>query len=520
MANTFTSLKLSYDAAFDYRNEIFSLEQVHTKYVFIGNNVPYANSDNTIPDIVDTALQEKDIWDNIYAAVKVTGNDVELVIPRVNWTANTVYREYDDTVTLNTLLSANTVSGIEPMYVYTTDGNVYKCLSNNLGAESTIMPIGDFTTSNGYITTADDYLWKYMYSVQKSNKFISDEWIPAISDADNIEYNTNSDYIIPSELAKIVVIDGGTNYRHTTMNATAYTVATSNIFVNDPTNVAVGMVITGVGIPTGTHITDVNLGQSKISLSAATIGPGGGSGNTVTVTTRAVVFGQGNEDYVTSVSLSNSAVEKITVTSIGSNYLRANVAIYGTGSGATARAVLGPRFGHGYNSAKELGAVNLMIAKKIGQSDSTEGGVISTNTSFRQYGLLSGPYKYGQNTKVVFANANSVISQTYNLTLVPGAEYTLNEVVYQGNSFPNATFTGVVHASNSDFNLVRLTNVKGVIRPGILLTGNTSTITRSVVSFTTPEFEPYSGDIHYVQNAAKVTRTDGQAENIKFVIKF
>ena len=37
---------------------------------------------------------------------------------------------------------------------------------------------------------------------------------------------------------------------------------------------------------------------------------------------------------------------------------------------------------------------------------------------------------------------------------------------------------------------------------------------------TNPEFQPYTGDIVHVENVLKVSREDGQAENIKFVVRF
>jgi hypothetical protein len=43
---------------------------------------------------------------------------------------------------------------------------------------------------------------------------------------------------------------------------------------------------------------------------------------------------------------------------------------------------------------------------------------------------------------------------------------------------------------------------------------------RAVVVVKNPEFEPYTGDVLYVENIARTERTDGQAENIKFVVRF
>ena len=52
------------------------------------------------------------------------------------------------------------------------------------------------------------------------------------------------------------------------------------------------------------------------------------------------------------------------------------------------------------------------------------------------------------------------------------------------------------------------------------MTGGTSGVSRTVVAQANPEFEPYSGDILYVENTQKVDRQDGQAENIRFVVQF
>ena len=53
-----------------------------------------------------------------------------------------------------------------------------------------------------------------------------------------------------------------------------------------------------------------------------------------------------------------------------------------------------------------------------------------------------------------------------------------------------------------------------------LLIGANSGVNRTVVKLDNPEFEPYTGDIMYVENVESITRADGQAENIKFVIRF
>jgi hypothetical protein len=516
MATFYTSKKLSFNNAEQFR-ESFAEPQPTVGYVFIGNHVPYANEASP-NSIVDSSSDEKTVWDNMFAAKKITGNDVEMVVPRVDWTGSTKYKQYDDKIFIDDLITGNTTLNVKPMYVITTDRNVYKCLSNNASANSTVMPTGDYTTANGTIATSDGYIWKYMYNIKPSNKFLTTDWMPAPVSTSKLDYNVSSSDVVDGELTTIIVTDGGTGYAEPTIYATAFGPGVTSINMANTTNVAANMYVTGTGITTGALVTAVNTISSTITISSATTANGGGTtANSLTFTTRVYVSGDGS-GTIASASISNRAISKITVSVTGSGYSYANAIVYGSGTGANARVILPPKFGHGFNPAKELDGSNVMVADKIGLVDSTEGGLISTSTSFRQYGLLRDPYKYGQTTQVTSATANSTISQTTNLTLVAGADFTLNEFVYQGSSANNAYFYGFVNAQSS--NQVRLTKVRGEAAVGGILIGASSGVNRTIVKQIPPEFEPYTGDIMYVENIQKVTRAEGQAENVKFVIRF
>ena len=173
MATTYTSKKLAFSSAEQFK-ESFAEPNPTVGYLFIGNHLPYENED--VPaSISDNIADEKTIWDNMYAARRVTGFDVELVIPRYTWAANSVYRHYDDKVDLDSLVSSNAnvaFSGIgyyeneeygnKPMYVMNSERNVYICLDNAENANSTVEPSGKNLSSNGNIQTADGYIWKYL----------------------------------------------------------------------------------------------------------------------------------------------------------------------------------------------------------------------------------------------------------------------------------------------------------------------------------------------------------------------
>lgn len=516
MATNYTSKKLSFNNAEQFKESFSEPEPATVGYVFIGNHVPYANEASP-NSIVDSSYDEKTAWDNMFAAKRITGNDVELVIPRVNWIANTKFKQYDDRIDIDELLTGNTTLNIKSMYVITSGRNVYKCLSNNASSNSTVEPSGDYTTANGTISTSDGYIWKYMFNVKPSNKFLNTNWIPAPVSTSKLDYNVSSTGPIDGELTTIVVTNGGSGYSNPTINATAFGTGISTITLANTTNVAANMFVSGTGIAIDTLVSSVNTITNLVTLSTPTTSNGGGTGNNITFTTRIYIEGDG-VGAEASANIVNSSIAKVTVDVYGTGYSYANATVYGSGTNAYTRCIITPKFGHSVNPAKELNASNVMIVERIGSVDATEGGLISIDTSLRQYGFLRDPYKYGNTSPVLSSNANTVISQTTNLTLVAGVDFILNEFVYQGASANSAYFYGFVNAQSS--NEVRLTKVRGNITVGGLLIGANSGVTRTVVKSDNPEFEPYTGDIMYVENVEKIERADGQAENIKFVIRF
>jgi hypothetical protein len=513
------SKKLGYTVAQQFK-EGFYEPSPSIGYVYIGNHLVYPNENNP-PSITDSIADEKTVWDNMIAAKKITGTDVELVIPRVNWTANTRYKEYDDVVSVSDLITGNASINVKPMYVVTTSRNVYKCLSNNASANSTVEPTGDYTTSNGNITTSDGYIWKYMYNVKPSNKFLTDTWIPVPSSVNQLDYSSSVIDVVPGEITTIVVSNTGFGYYENNVSVPfIYLTGCSVITLANTTNVSANMSISGVGIVPGTFINSVDIPNNQITLSSSTIAPGGAgtTANQLALQSRVYVDGDGTTLSGLATLHANGQLAKITVSTIGIGYSRANAYVFGTGTGGVVRPILDPKFGHAYNPARELGCSDVMVAIRLGEIDSTENGKISANTTFRQYGILVDPHKYGDANVVSSTNAASIISQTTDIQLVAGSPYALDEFVYQGTAVNSAFAYGFVVDQSS--NILRVTNVRGRFAQGAPLIGANTGISRLIINTSNPEFEPYSGDILYTENATKTTRADGQAESIKLIVKF
>jgi hypothetical protein len=139
-------------------------------YVAFSKVQPWAN--DAIPDqATDTREYEVTSWRSLVGGKKLTGNDFSLVVPRVNWTANSTYAQFSDT---DAALFANNKN----FYVLTDEFNVYKCLDNNNSANSTIKPT--YTSYDKTNKEVDGYVWKYMLTLSTAarNKFLTNDWMP------------------------------------------------------------------------------------------------------------------------------------------------------------------------------------------------------------------------------------------------------------------------------------------------------------------------------------------------------
>ena len=151
--------------------------QAFTTYTRGDLRTDNSGSDSAPLTPVDSIGDEFYTFDDLLAAKKVTSSDISIVIPRRNWATGTVYdhyrHDYGNRVTggtsTQTASSGATNLFDATFYVMSSAFNVYKCLDNNSGANSTVEPTG---TSSSILTTGDGYKWKYMYTLsagQQSN---------------------------------------------------------------------------------------------------------------------------------------------------------------------------------------------------------------------------------------------------------------------------------------------------------------------------------------------------------------
>lgn len=243
-------------------------------YFTIGKCDPWANDAH--PDVSNTSIDAfNNVWKNMIGGKRITGNDMQFVIPRNNWTANTVYNMYDDKI--DNFQYGN-------FYVLTDEFKVYKCLSNNGGSLSYVKPTSTSTTAA--VETLDNYIWKYMYSLnaEEQTRFTSTTFMPVktltINDASTQWLVQTS--ATPGAINSIVITNPGSGYTANTVNVNIRgdgSYANAFARVNTQTNTITQIVVDNPGL----NYTHAELIISSTSGAGAAgraiISPPGGHGS-------------------------------------------------------------------------------------------------------------------------------------------------------------------------------------------------------------------------------------------------
>lgn len=468
-----------------------------------------------------------DLVDDIVSLKKIQSNDATHAIARVNWANNTFFNEWDDRAI---------ESALTRFYAITDTFNVYKCIDNNRGANSTVKPTG---TGTSIVSTADGYRWKYMYTISNGErlKFLTNDFMPVKT----LTANDGSAQWSVQQIAKtsgngsihhIKIIANGSGYLHTSNTFAAIT--NSSWFTLRPSASGIDGTYVGSalfiseGAGSGQIRKVVKYWGSNNTLivnSAFTVTPNTTSRYLISplVTIRGDSGGTTASRATAYVSNTMSGqVRKITIISQGRSYTTANVTISSNaahGFGATARVVLSPLNGHGSDPVDELGATTIFMNIKTSGSET---GTFPTNNDFRLIGIIKNP-KYANGT---VANT-SVIDQTTRIgvELVSG-DFIEDEIVVGSRSGAKARLVYFANSNASrtdgEVKVIRVTTngLGGSFIPGDTLTGQTSSITANVVSLTTPTLKQHTGFVIYTEQREAVYRDPVQTEDFKIAIKY
>lgn len=473
-----------------------------------------------------------DLVDDITSLKKITPTQASHVVPRVNWANNTFFNEWDDKY----VVSLTAAPGSLRYFMMTDDYNVYKCIDNNRGANSTVKPTG---TGTSIISTADGYRWKYMYTISagERTKFLTVDYMPVktlTADDSSAQWTVqqNAKTSGNGAIHHIKVIANGAGYLHTTNTFTAVTNTTWFKLKPSASGIDGTYVGSGLFISEGAAAGQLRkivkywgANNTLIVNTAFTTTPNTSSRYIISPLVTVRGDSGGTNTSLCTAYVSNTfggTVRKITVITTGRSYSHANATITANAShgfGATARPIISPLTGHGSDPVDELGGTTIFLNV---QTAGAESNTFPTNNDFRLIGILRDPILANGS----YANA-SVIDQTTRISveLVSG-DFTEDEIVVGSVSGAKAR---LVYFANT--NAARTEGVAKVIRvttngnggsfrAGETLTGTISSVTANVVLLTKPALKPHTGLVIYTENREPVLRDPAQTEDFKIAIKY
>lgn len=494
--------------------ESFSEAAPTYMYLYIGRVTPWDGGDvpTTPTDTITNARYEP--WRDMIAAKRVTGSDVTYCVDRYNWTASTVYAEYDDT---STSLYNN------QFYVVTSDYNVYKCMFNNYGAASTVQPTG---TGTALFTTSDGYIWKYIYSISAAEtlKFVTTDYVPVktLGSDDGSTQWTVQQAAVNGAIEIIRLTANGTGYVARTNTLSAVT--NSSVLVLDASasgtdNFYTGaslFISSGLGAGQVREITGYN-GTSKAATLASGLTVTPNTASTFHIGPNITISGDGS-GATAYANVAGGILNKVTMVNVGSNYSRASVSFTdgagGSGAGAAATARISPPGGHGSDPVGELAGHNVMLNVRL---SGTEANNFPTNNEFRIIGLLKDP---------LLANGSQATATAYDQTTkltvtgITSGPFQLDEQITGGSTGAQGRLVAFANTNASGTNgILSLTNVFGSFGSETV-TGNTTSATATATSFTLGELQANKGDVLYIEHRGAVARAPDQIEDIKLVVRY
>lgn len=467
-------------------------------YYYLGKTIDFGNINEQPNSSVD---YESKVRNEMVLLKALTAADMSLVIPRRDWTPNTIFSAYD--VSVDEGLTGN------PKYCMIIETlNVYKCLNNGGNTNKSTIPPS--TTDLEPQLLADGYVWKFMYNIPKAlaNKFLTSEFMPVITalrsrffsngSIDNItienggsgysqgntSFTVNGDGI--GATITPVIVGGQIVNVNITNAGSGYTNASITVYTSDPFGMGAQI---AVNLSTG----DYNSSQAVVEMLSTpgtidrivttSAGSGYPSNTILTIT------GDGTGAAATYTLGVNGGLMNITITNPGINYTNANIVISQSpatgGIPAVLYANISPPLGHGRDAVSELFATSIMF---FGNLTRESYGGVKINNDYRQYGLIRNPRSpvYGTNI------SDPISKNSYALIPVFSTGTTIQD-------FPPGTILRDTAATPNKYTVNYVT--VGIPKSGITVTSQSGAAVTSNMSLTSTNIWALTGTFNTAYTA-------------------
>ena len=437
----------------------------------------YEGTDASPLTPIDSVSQEFHTFDDLLAAKRVTSSDVSVVIPRRNWATGTVYdyyrHDYGHYVTGSTSSIVTADSGATALYdatfyVLNSNNNVYKCLDNNSGANSTVEPTG---TSTSVLSTADGFKWKYMYSLSAAQQtnFLSTDFMAVATNATVAAANTAG----AIDIVKIKTAgSGGTDGTHTGIAIKGDgSSGTVSVTVSSGVVTAVTVTAGGTGYTYGyiRNADIVSAGATGLSGSEldVIIGPKGGHGENALIELGGyyVMLNTNFEAGETSNSGDFTTANDFRRVALMRDIESGSSAATATTLRGT-KAILVTSPSGSFTVDEEINQATTGAVGKVVEWDSSNNILYYIQTRFNDEGIDS------DGNLTAFSGTNTITGQSSSVTATPSSSTT---------TVDNISFTS---------------------------------------GYNSGEIDEDTGDVLYIENRSPITRASDQTENVKLIIEF
>jgi len=491
-------------------------DNAKSHYLFLGRTLPWPN-EATPPMPLDAPKTLADSYIDMLHGKKLRGEDLSLVIPRFNWTAGTVYSQYADDVdffdpTLN----------IPPFYVVTDQLNVYKCISNAGGVPSTDRPNH---TNTALGTTSDGYRWKFMFTIPPAEvvKFVTNEWIPikTLTADDGSQQWQVQQAAVPGTIDRIDVVTQGTQYTE---------VPTITI-IGENTVAAVATAVISNG-----NLIRIDLSNTGQGYRSATIQITGGGPGANGASAKAIISPQKGHgaDPVAELGgfyamLSGRLVDDEAGTFTVSNDFRRlgiimNPKVRGTNTIFTGNILknyysltLGQVSGPGFAADEGVNT----------PSDPGYGTVLDYNDTSKVLRLIEAKGIFEPGASLATGSTTGILSiesgNTVSATVVAGMTQATVRIANTANAtddFYNGMKIKVGTQVRTITDYIGLTRTCSVDANWDANTAPANGTAYNIADIKSPDIEPFSGDILYIENRRAIIRAEDQSEQIALVVEF
>jgi len=494
--------------------------------------------------ISNTQKDKRTFLSRVIFGNKVGSADVKYMFSKNDWVANTVYDSFDDEQDVETLnMHVTVLTGAYGESAY----HVFKCIRNNSGAPSSIIPSTSGMENNVEIELADGYVWKYMLEVVAAEytQYGTTTLLPYVPEASVIASaeESVSDIIVESAIDKqfaafdigdafisTVELDGltGTTYK-VTITTTKEPRSSSGAYMNmylriiDPGQAESVYDIQGSEVINTTSMVvyvdsavDLTTVTPSLSTKVCKIVPK--IDTSLTVGDPCISYGEvDSEGTLVSIQFVDKGTEYKSATSI----LALPSAISDVTPLTTIRAIISPRGGHGSDPISELYMSSVGVVTEFESGVSTN---IPDSNTYTKIGLVLDPEF--ANTSPTSLDNRLVITLDGDVTsIVEPGHYLIQEVndesvtaIVHEASYDGVELETILHMVNYDGDTVSSFVAGAATTKTSLDATSSDSVTINTIS--SDKYIAYTGELLHFIDFDEIERQQDRVEKAKFVFDF